>query len=211
MFKTLKMATIVCGALMLGGGMAHATQIGAGTLSVSLLFSPTVDTVNDTVTLGGANAYFSGMGSFAGFSGVGTTSGALFNFDPTIGHTLDYTGITFNPINSLITFSNAGDTYSFNLDTSIKTTNYSYVAGPNGDGTIALYILGDLTDSENLYSETPAAFTLTLNETGGSAWSASATLATPPVTAAAPEPASMVLLGGGLAALGFIRRRAAAR
>jgi hypothetical protein len=205
MLKTLQLAGSIGAALvlLLAGG-AQAGQIGGGTLSVSLLFSPAVDPINYQVTFGGPEAYFSGTGAFNGFSGLGTTAGTTFSFDHVIGHTVSYAA---DPINDLITFTNAGDTYSFNLDTSIKTTNFSYIAGPEGSGTIALYILGDLTDSNNAYSMTPAQFTLTLNETGGSNWSASATLATVSQPAAAPEPASMFLLGGGLAALGLARRR----
>ena len=119
MFKTLKIAAIACSALVLGSGMAHATQIGAGTLGVTYLGAPTVNTVNDTVQLGLGNFYFNGTGSFAGFTGTGTTSNTLFSFSPTNGNIVSYTG---TPINGLITFSGGGDTYSFDLDTSVKTT-----------------------------------------------------------------------------------------
>jgi hypothetical protein len=199
----LQFASLIVTALMSSVGGAQATIVGPGSLSFALQSSPTVSLASDTIALGGPINYFSGAGAYAGFSGTGTTSSTTFTFSSVIAGKVSY---TTDPIDSFVTFQNAGDTFSFNLDTSIKTTSWSYVAGANGTGQIALYFLGDLTDSEHLYANTPAAFTLTLNETGGSAWSASATLATPP-PGTAPEPASIVLLGGGLAALGFIRRR----
>jgi PEP-CTERM motif len=127
-----------------------------------------------------------------------------------MGGIVDYSA---NPLSSFISFSlNDGDTYNFSLDQSIQTISYSF---DGSNGTIGLYILGDLTSTGSTpYTDpSPTALTLTLNETGGSGYSISGTLANPPPGSgiSVPEPASMTLLGGGLAALGMIRRRRAAK
>jgi hypothetical protein len=212
MLKQFKFAAIALGALILCSGSANATYVPAGTLSISPLFNPTVSLTANTVTLpsvGGSPYnyfYFGGTGQFT--SGTGYTSSAILNFSSTVFGVVGYSG--GSSINNLFTFtdSTTGETYDFNLDQSITTLNDS----TTGSGTsISLYVLGDLTATgTTVYNtNTPTALTLSLTQTGGSAWSLSGTLANPPpgTGVPVPEPTSIALLGGGLAALGFVRRR----
>jgi hypothetical protein len=207
MFKFLKLAAIVGAGVLLAGGSAQATAVPAGTLSIAFLGDPTVNNTGGTITASVPTAYFSGTGSFAPFTGSGNFTTSTFTFAETVGALVNY---STNSIANFFTFTGGGDTYTFSLDQSIQTVSYSYNS-TLGTGQVGLYILGDLTatGSTPYTTLTPTAFSLTLNDTGGSGYSASATLANPPPGSGipTPEPASMTLLGGGLAALGFVRRR----
>jgi hypothetical protein len=214
MFKLLKMTAMISAGFFVAAGVANATPVPAGTLTVAVTGSPTVDTTAGTVNFNTSDFYFSGTGAFSGYSGSSTLPNALLSFSEIAGGLVSYSS---SPINGFFTFSgavsNGTDNYSFSIDKSIQTVNYSYTPGSNGRGAISLYILGDLTASgATPYTDpTPTALTLTLNETGGSNWSASATLSNPPPGSGipTPEPASMLLMGSGLAALGMTRRRRA--
>jgi hypothetical protein len=218
MFKLLKLSAIFGAGVVLASGAAHATPVPAGTLTVAVTGSPAVDTGAGTVNFNTSDFYFSGTGAFSGFSGFSSIPTALLSFSEMTGGVVDY---STGSVAGFFTFSGGGDNYSFSLDQSIQTISYSYTPGSNGRGAISLYILGDLTGSgATPYTDpTPTALTLTLNETGGSNWSASATLSNPPPGSgipptsitSVPEPASMLLMGTGLAAMGVIRRRRAAR
>jgi hypothetical protein len=205
MLKMVKLAAVIGIALSLSTAAANATTVPAGTLQVAVLGSPTVNNTLGTVMFGVPDFYFSGLGAFSGFSGSSTLASTTLTFSKTVGGIIDYSS---TPANTFFQFSGAGDVFTFNIDQSIQTTNYSF---DGSNGTIALYILGTLTATgATPYTDpTPTAFTLTLNETGGSGYSASGTLANPPPGSgvSTPEPASMTLLGGGLAVLGLIRRR----
>ena len=205
MLKLLKLTAIIGAGLFLASGAANATPVPAGTLNISILGSPTVDNNAGTATFGTPDFFFNGHGAFTGFSGTSTLASDTLTFSELVGGLVDY---STNPINAFFTFSGGGDIFSFSIDQSIQTISYSF-DGQNG--SIALYILGDLTatDSNPYTDPTPTALTLTLNETGGSGYTASATLANPPPGSgvSTPEPASMLLMGTGLAALGAIRRR----
>jgi hypothetical protein len=212
MFKTVKLAAAISAGLLLASGAASATQVPAGTLNVAVTGTPVVDNTGGTIVFGVGDFYFNGQGGFGGYFGTSTLSGMTLTFSKTVGAVLDYTS---GSIPAFFTFTGGGDTYSFAIDQSIQTVSYTYDGSANG--TIGLYILGDLTatGATPFTTPTPTAFTLTLNETGGSGYSASGTLANPPpgsgVTPVTPvpEPASMTILGGGLAALSLIRRRRA--
>jgi hypothetical protein len=217
MFRLLKMTAILGAAFLLAGGVANATPVPAGTLKVSQNLGlsddgvPTVDNTAGTIDLTGTVLDFGqGQSGFASKHGSSTSMSSTLSFSKIVGGMVDYTA---NPLTSFLTFSlNNGNTYTFSLDQSIQTTGYSF-DGQNG--TIGLYILGDLTaaGSTPFSDPTPTALTLTLNETGGSGYSISGTLANPPPGSgvSTPEPASMLLMGSGLAALGLVRRRRAAK
>jgi hypothetical protein len=172
-------------------------------------------------------SYSNGTGQFLNSEDppFGTFASSTLNFGITPGTVINYDGAGSDPasISNFVTFYDTDgsgniietyefniETYEFNLDQSITTVGN----GVTGQGlTIDLYLLGDMTatGTEGNFSDlSPTALTLQLNQTGGSNWSYSATLANPPPGSGVtpvPEPASMVLLGGGLAALGIVRRR----
>jgi hypothetical protein len=213
--KLFKLAAIVSAAFVFAGGAAQAIPTPAGTLSISYLGIPGVNTTADTVTLGNPFGFFGGpsagiFSNVSSFAGGMTSSSPPLAFSPTQGGIIDYSGnVSLTPINGLFVFTVSGETYSFNLDQSIQTTNNSGVGTGN---TIDLYLLGDLSGTGNVtYDPTQTSVTLAITQNGPGNFSISGTLSNPPVgsgvSAPAPEPASLSLMGAGLAALGFIRRR----
>ncbi len=218
MLKTLKSFAIAGVALTLMGGLAHADYVPAGTLTISPSFNPIVNLTNNTITLQGSGgqhrfAFFGGTGQFStadtgNIDNPGTTSGATISFDPTVGNVVLYGGAS--SLDNLFAFTDQtkGETYDFDLNSSITTLSDQ----TTGSGTtIGLYLLGYLTASgvPPYTTPTPTALTLSLTQTGASSWSISGTLSNPPPGTGlpVPEPTSMLLLGGGLAALGFARSR----
>jgi hypothetical protein len=224
MLKLLKLTAIIGAGFFVAAGVANATPVPAGTLTLAPLhYNPTVNPTTGTVTLGVTTTarqgvtYSGGSGQFASLEDpplAGFTTQSV-SFGTMMGALTSYSGAS--AINNFLTFydspdgTNITETYDFSLDQSIQTVNNTVT----GQGqTIGLYILGDLTGTGSdgtFLTQTPTALTLTLNETGGSAWTFSATLSNPPPGSGlpAPEPASMLLMGSGLAALGMTRRRRA--
>lgn len=184
-------------------GQAHATLYALnGTTSLVALGNPTVSGGSVDFGTPGIAGFASGstgdltngtyVSAIAGLSQLFT---GAFTYSTTVGAN---GGVgTFS-----LTFNN-GQVFT---PSSITTTAYTVTGiGPTASTTIGEYFFGSLTNDSN-----SASFTLSLTSTGGSAFSASGTLATPAVTPpTVPEPMSMSILGLGLAGLAAARRRRA--
>jgi hypothetical protein len=169
-------------------GSAQAVTIPAGTASFVYLFNPTVTTGATSGSYSATGNIFttSATGGYTGAAGVGSTTGS-FSFSNTVGDTI----ATSLPL--FFTFGN----YTFSAS-SISTVGYSS-PGTGADTAISLYLLG--TTIANGFAATNSSVTLQLNSTGGSAFSAAATLANPP-SSAVPEPASWAMMLGGFGMMG---------
>jgi hypothetical protein len=175
-------------------GSAQAVKIPAGTASFVYTFNPTVTTGGTTGSYSATGSIFTtaATGGYTGATGAGTTNGS-FSFSYTAGNTVAA---------SLPLFFTFGD-FTFSA-ASISTIAYTSTgSGAAANTAISLYLLG--TTSKTGFEATPSSVTLQLNSTGGSAFSAAATLANPP-SSAVPEPASWAMMLGGFGMMGAVVR-----
>ena len=180
---------------------AQATVIPNGTVSVVGLFNPTVNlaTTPKTFTaVSGGTFEISGTGGFLGASlGFGTLNGVI-DFSSVVGTTIS------ESIANFFTFADGtGHSFQFSV-ASAKTVSYSN--NPGISSSFSLYLLGSTVDTFLGYTATPTSLTLSFNSTGGSPYSASATLAVPPAPSV-PEPATWAMTLIGFGAMGAAMRR----
>ncbi len=182
--------------------ISRADSVGAGAVSSAHNFVPTITSTGNTGTyaaISGATFQTSASDAFSKATfGTGTLNGTL-TFSEIQGTTM----IESDP--GFFTFSDGlSGNYVFDV-TSILTRSFlANVADTSG----ALYLLGSVYDSSLNLTASLAALTLTFNSTGGSAYSSSATLSSPPLSVT-PEPSSLLLLATGIVgtATTLIRRR----
>jgi hypothetical protein len=83
----------------------------------------------------------------------------------------------------------------------------TYSANTGVSNSFSLYLLGSTLDALQAYAATPTSLTLSFNNTGGSDYAASATLAVPPAgIGSVPEPVSWALMVGGFGMVGSVMR-----
>ena len=203
----LGIAITVATAVVGSAPASAATQIGNGTVSSIDFYNPVINLAVTPATYTTANSFFGpgatfqtmGTGAFTDVTGLfGTMTGTL-SFSKTVGVTIAETVANFFTFND----GHSG-TYNFSV-ASVLTTDYKVTAPTK---SITLYLLGTTLDANLAKSATPTSVTLQFNSTGGSAWSASSTLAVPPATPpSVPEPSTWALGVIGFGAMGFMMRR----
>jgi hypothetical protein len=191
--------------LLSGAALASTPAIAAsvpnGTVSVAALYNPTVNLntspANYTATFG--NTFeISGSNGFSSVSGLNGTMNGTLSFAATEGTTINQALANFFVFND-----GRGGFFNFS-PTSVLTQTYSYTPGVSS--SVGLYILGNVADAFQGFTPTPSSLSLSFNSTGGSPYSASATLSVPPA-GAVPEPASWALMIVGFGLIGGAMRR----
>ncbi len=178
---------------------AQAVTLAPGTAGVGFTSGFTVDLASTPGIFFATNAFVTVSNTTGGFStpntvpfpfAVGTVNGVL-SFGKTVGASSD---------ESIANFLTFGD-ISFSVS---KVTTVSYAVTPGISSAVSLYLLGTAIGAGT--EATPTSLTLSFNNTGTSAFSASASLATPPTTAV-PEPAVWAMMLVGFGAMGATMRR----
>jgi hypothetical protein len=142
-------------------------------------------------------AVFSTAGSLASAPGPGTIAGTL-DFSDVPGTTVA------NTVPSFITVSDgSGGNFVFDVS-SVTTVSFTSQVGVHT--AFGLYLLGSAVDSSLGLTPGATSVTITSNQTGSSAYSASASLAAPPAGIVEPAAWALMLLGFGLTG-GAIRTR----
>jgi hypothetical protein len=181
-------------------GSAGATTFGPATGALVVLGSPTVTlgATSGTEVFNALVAIFGTTGSLTSASGSGSILGTL-DFSNAVGTVVP------DVVSGFMSFADtSGGSFVFDV-ASVKTLSY---ASTSNSTSISLYLLGTVSDANLGLTSAPTSETLTVNKTGTSAFSASATVAAPP-SLGTPEPAAwaMMLMGFGLSGA-VIRQRA---
>ena len=183
-------------ALLSADAASASTFFGSGADVV--LGSPTVTSsgATGTATFGSPAAIFSTTGDLTAANGTGSVAGTL-DFSHVTGT------VTPDAITAFMTFNDtSGGEFVFDVST-VQTL--SYVKTPTST-SITLYLLGTAGDTHLGESFAPTSETLTLNQTGRSAYSASGTIDSPPT--GVPEAGSWVIMLIGCGVAGGVVRRA---
>ena len=189
------------GRLMAGGalvlamaGSAGAATFGPATGAIAVLASPavTLGATSGTAVFSSPVALFGTTGSLTSASGSGSVAGTL-DFSNTVGT------VVSDAVSGFMSFADTtGGSFAFDV-ASVKTLGFT--SNPGVSTSITLYLLGTASDANLGLTSAPTSETLTVNETGTSAFSASATIAQPPsLVSGVPEPVTwaMLLMGFGL-------------
>lgn len=180
-----------------------AVPIAAGTVTVADLYVPAVNLTTNPATYTanfGTTFEVLGTGAFTGVTGrMGVENGTI-SFSNVVGTTINQT------VSNFFQFADAsGTNFSF-TPTSVTTRTFNVTEGVTD--SISLFLLGNTSNALAGFDPTPTSLTLSLNSTGGSAFSSSQTLAIPPaITSPVPEPATWGLMIGGLGMVGGTLRR----